>query len=431
MDQPIVNTSIAGLTESATLKINERAKLLRKQGHSVCHFGFGQSPFPVHESIQEALKSNSHRKEYLPTLGLLELRETICDFYQKYYKYNFSPDCICIGPGSKELIFQILFILEGPLLIPAPSWVSYGPQAHIRGKQIAIIHTSKDKGYKLTGEDLQRTCDVQKNHAQKILIINNPNNPTGMVYSDDEIEEISQVARKNSVIIISDEIYALINFTQSFSAGFSSHYPEGTIVTGGLSKGHSAGGYRLGFVAVPQNMKAVIKCLMSMVSETFSAVSSPVQASAIAAFCGNQEEIAYTQKCTAIHKAAGYYMHKKFMQIGASCPKPQGAFYLFPDFIEVKEKLKKHNIVDSTDLSNALLEKAKVVTLPAYDFYCHKDYLALRIATVDYDGEHVYKESLKYPKELDDQFIETHCPHLKEGVDRIQKFLEGEQIQTV
>ena len=216
MDHPIVNTSIASLNESATLKINEKAKSLRQQGHSVCHFGFGQSPFSVHETIQEALKKNAYRKEYLPTLGLLELRETICDFYQRYYGYDFNPDCICIGPGSKELIFQILFILEGPLLIPAPSWVSYGPQAHIRGKQIAIIHTTRDNDYKITGEDLQRACDIQKNDAQKILIINNPNNPTGTVYSDKEIKEISEVARKNSVIIISDEIYALINFTQFF-----------------------------------------------------------------------------------------------------------------------------------------------------------------------------------------------------------------------
>lgn len=420
--KPIVNRAIATLKESATLMINEKAKSLRRAGHSVCHFGFGQSPFPVHESIQEALKKNSYRKEYLPTLGLLELRETICDFYQKYYKYEFSPDCICIGPGSKELIFQALFVLEGPLLIPAPSWVSYGPQAHIRGKQIAIIHTSKDHDYKLTAQALQEACDAQKNDSQRILIINNPNNPTGMVYSDSEIKQISEVARKNSVIIISDEIYALINFNHSFSAGFSFHYPEGTIVTGGLSKGHSAGGYRLGFIAVPKNMEAVIQCLMSMVSETFSAVSSPIQAAAIAAFGGNKEEIAYTQNCTAIHKAAGYYMHRRFIEIGAFCPKPQGAFYLFPDFMSMKDKLKTHGIFNSPDLSNALLEEIKVVALPAYDFYCHKDYLGLRIATVDYNGASVYKASLQYSKELDDQFIEENCPQLKEGMDRIQKF---------
>lgn len=422
--KPTVNTSIATLKESATLMINEKAKALRLAGHSVCHFGFGQSPFPVHESIQEELRKNSYRKDYLPTLGLLELRETICDFYHRYYKYEFSPDCICIGPGSKELIFQALFVLEGPLLIPAPSWVSYGPQAHIRGKQIYVIHTSKENSYKLTAQDLQKACDAHPNSPQKILIINNPNNPTGIVYSDEEIQEISQVARKNSVIIISDEIYALINFNQSFSIGFSSHYPEGTIVTGGLSKGHSAGGYRLGFIAVPKNMQTVIKCLTSMVSETFSAVSAPIQASAIAAFSGNKEEIAYTQKCTAIHKAAGYYMHKRFLEIGAFCHKPEGAFYLFPDFMDMKDWLKSKNILDSPDLSDALLEDIKVVTLPAYDFYCHKDYLALRIATVDYDGAKVYQASLKYPRQLDDQFIKDNCPRLKEGMDRIQKFFD-------
>lgn len=419
---PIVNMSISTLKQSATLLINEKAKALRQAGHSVCHFGFGQSPFPVHESIQESLKKNAHRKEYLPTLGLPELRETICDFYKRYYKYEFTPDCICIGPGSKELIFQALFVLEGPLFIPAPSWVSYGPQAQIRGKQIVIIKTGKDNHYKLTGQTLQAACDAHKNHPQKILIINNPNNPTGLVYSDDEIKEISQVARDNGVIVISDEIYALINFTQSFSTGFSSHYPEGTIVTGGLSKGHSAGGYRLGFIAVPKNMESVVKCLMSMVSETFSAVSAPIQAAAIVAFCGNQEEINYTQNCTAIHKATGSYLHKRFLEMGAFCFQPQGAFYLFPDFMTYREKLKNRGIIDSPTLSQVLLSEKKVVTLPASDFYCHRDHLALRIATVDYDGDAVYKASLTYGKALDDQFIEDHCPYLKQGADRIADF---------
>lgn len=428
MQEPIINAQILGLKESATLAINEKSKALRKAGKKIFHFGFGQSPFPVCEPIQNQLKEHSDKKEYLPTLGLLELREEICKYYKDRSGYNFEPDCVLIGPGSKELIFQTLFVLEGPLLIPAPSWVSYGPQAHIRGKPIHIIQTKREDSYKLQPEQLAKACTNLLVHRQKVLIVNNPNNPTGSVYTDEEIKALAEVCRENDVIVISDEIYSLIDFSGNPYRGFAAHYPEGTIVTNGLSKGLSAGGYRLGFMVVPKNMRTLMKALAAMVSETFSAVSAPTQYATVPAFSGHPEVESYVTDCTKVHEAAGKYLHTRFIDMGAECPKPEGAFYLFPDFTSFRKPLQKLGLDTSEKLCTYFLDQLGVAVLPGTDFYCQPDYLACRVATVDYDGEKVLaaaREQMAQGKKLDKEFIEVNCPNLKDGCDLLQGFLSS------
>jgi aspartate aminotransferase len=149
MQDILLNPNISNLKESSTLKINMKVKQMRSQGKDVVHFGFGQSPFPVCSKIVERLQEHAGDKDYLPTLGLPKLREEIVSHYKKHFDYDFEPDYICIGPGSKELIYQALMILEGTVLVPAPSWVSYGPQVNSRGKHISRILTKKENNYKL------------------------------------------------------------------------------------------------------------------------------------------------------------------------------------------------------------------------------------------------------------------------------------------
>ncbi|MBN22058.1 MAG: aminotransferase class I/II [Bdellovibrionaceae bacterium] len=420
----LLNPNILSLRESATLAINQTAKKLRSKGETVYHWGFGQSPFEVPQSIQDALKKASHHKEYLPTLGLLELREAISDFYHQQYGYSFHPDHILIGPGSKELIFQALFILEGPLLIPAPSWVSYGPQAQIRGKKVVPIQTQEKHGYKLQPEEFLETCKKLESESQKVLIINNPNNPTGSVYTDLEIQKISKICKEHNVIVISDEIYALCDFSGREYQGFSRYCPERTIVTGGLSKGLSAGGYRLGFLAAPGSMASVVKTLCAMVSETFSAVSAPIQYAAIPGFQNNKDIREYAQVCTSIHQVMGEYFHTRFTDMGLTCPLPEGAFYLFPNFEPFRQKLASIGIYNSNQLCHALLKSCRIAVLPASDFYCPNEMLAVRVATVDYNGANVFKSALQ-ANSLDSAFVEKHCPQIKKGCDSLELFLKS------
>ncbi|MCH9664776.1 MAG: aminotransferase class I/II-fold pyridoxal phosphate-dependent enzyme, partial [Gammaproteobacteria bacterium] len=133
-----INDRISGVKESATLAINERAMALREQGKTIFHFGFGQSPFPVHPLIVDALIANSHRKAYLPTLGLPELRANLATYYSNR-GYAWEPQHIVVGPGSKELLFDLFYLLSGVLLLPVPSWVSYYPQAHLVGKDVVPV----------------------------------------------------------------------------------------------------------------------------------------------------------------------------------------------------------------------------------------------------------------------------------------------------
>lgn len=421
--KPKINPNVLSLKESATLAINLKARAAIKEGKQVCHFGFGQSPFSVHPLIQEELANNSHQKDYLPTRGLPELCQTISEFHKRVFNYDLYPEGILIGPGSKEMIFQALFALEGKVLVPAPSWVSYGPQVNIKGDRIIEIQTSKDNSYKLQGSELEAICKSEGN-GQKILILNNPTNPTGAIYSEKEIKEISEVSKANNVIVISDEIYSLVNFEGEKYHSCHEYYPEGTIITSGLSKSHAAGGYRMGFISFPQNMCEVIKAISALVSETFSAVSAPIQYASVIAYSDNEELLEYIRQCTKIHKACGEYLAKRFQKMGLACPMPGGAFYLFPDFNDYKDKLEAKGIGTATKLANALFDQKLVAILPGSDFYLPESYLGCRVATVDYDGESVYQASLKVT-ELGDSFVEQNCPNLKEGADRIESFLDA------
>ncbi len=421
--KPQLNPNITGLKESATLAINLQAKAARAAGKDVIHFGFGQSPFPVHESIQKALRDNSHQKDYLPTRGLPELCKAVVNWHKSLFDYDLHLDGVLVGPGSKEMIFQALYCLEGPVLVPAPSWVSYGPQVNIRGKIIEPIITKRGNFYKMTPEELEAAC-LKFPGEQKNLILNNPANPTGALYSSEEIEALAKVCKKQNVIVISDEIYSLVNFASKPYVGFHNHYPEGTIITTGLSKSHGAGGYRLGILSAPKNFSEFTKALCSMISETFSAVSAPIQYAALAAYTVNDDLLNHIKQCSEIHNLAGEYLHKRFTSMGLNCPKPEGAFYLFPDFENFKDKFKAKGIIECAELSQELFDKLLIAVLPGSDFYLDESYLGVRVATVDYDGEAAL-QAFQSGKSLDESFINTYCSRLKEGCDRLETYLKS------
>lgn len=422
-----LNPNIIGLKESSTLKINQIALAKRRAGEKVYHFGFGQSPFPVPEEIVEELRLYADRKEYLPTKGLVELRKAIVSYYKSKFGYEFHEDLILVGPGSKELLFQAIYALEGPVIVPAPSWVSYGPQVSLKGKKITPVETLESNSYKITPEQLEKTC-VSLGEGQKLLIINTPNNPTGAVYSDAEIEGLSKVCAKREVIVLADEIYGEVDFSFERKKGFFHFYPEGTLVTSGLSKAHCAGGYRLGFLAAGPALQPLVEALATLVSETFSAVSSPIQYSAVRAYSGEESVNEHLDACAKIHHACGSYMARRFEKMGATCPRPMGAFYMMPNFGAFAEKLKGQGVRGSQELCDLFLRELSVAMLPGSDFYLPEENLACRVASVDYDGGKVleaFSRQKSFDREEDrDAFVEENCPNLKVGLDLIEEYLE-------
>jgi len=323
----IIKEQINRLKPSATLAINEESNKLKKSGKKVYKFGFGQSPFPVPESIVSALKNNANKNTYLPMQGLEELRSAIAKQLSHDNNNDFATEDIIVGPGTKELMFLTQIAFEGEILLPAPSWVSYKPQAVIAKNKVHWIQTSSSSNWFPTAEQLENKIKSIKNQ-NLILFINSPNNPSGMVCKN--LQEITEVAKKHKLIILSDEIYSRLTFDNQYKS-ISNFYPEGTIISTGLSKWCGAGGWRLGFFAIPNQLKNFKNSLKILCSESFTSVSAPIQYAAIAAFNNDHQE--FINLSRKILKSVGYYVYKNLKSNNVLINKPQGGFYLMPEFL--------------------------------------------------------------------------------------------------
>ncbi len=416
-----INKNISQLKVSATLQINEAVKKKRLNGEIVYHFGFGQSPFPIPKKIVKNLKKNADCNHYLPTAGLQELRIEIVKFLGEHQQINTIQENIFIGPGSKELLYQTILILEGTFLIPKGSWVSYLPQVKLIGKDYFIIETSFKNNYKLQAHALETYC---KNHATQnnILILNTPNNPSGAVYRKEELEKLAIVCNKYDIIVLSDEIYSQICFNNSHAKSISNYYPEKTIVFGGLSKVFSAGGYRLGYMMLPEKLKELNSIYKTLFSETFSSVSAPIQYAAIEAYKYKKSIKKSVKASVKILEAIGDYVYQNLTQVGVRCTIPEGGFYILISFDDFKETLDEKQLTNSVDLANYLLEEYQVALLSGIDFYFAPDELIFRLAFVDFNGKKALQKYLKNDVPLNSKFIETYAPNIVNGIQKIIEF---------
>lgn len=416
-----INPHIQELKPSATLAINEKVKTLRSQGAPVVHFGFGQSPFPIHDDIVAALKAEAANNNYLPSLGLLELREAISDYLRELHDLNYPADTIFIGPGSKELLYQTILILEGTFLIPQGSWVSYLPQIKSRGGDFVILPTEADSDYKLEAASLASYCRSNP-EIQKTVILNSPNNPTGAVYTSQELEALAAVCREYGVIVLSDEIYSRINFKAATSPSIASYYPERTFIFSGISKIFSAGGYRCGFMTIPQDLTHLKSSFQSLFSETFSAVASPVQFAALSAFRGSEGLDAYIKRNTEVLSLISSYVYSELSVAGILCTKPEGAFYMMVDFSPFQQKLDGLGLVSSEAVANYFLDQLGVALLPGSDFYFPLDKPIFRLAFVDFNGRDWPREAAA---EEGISAIDKYSPKIIEGVAKLVGFCKS------
>lgn len=417
-----VNSNLVSLKPSATLAINQKVKEIRDNKAEVFHFGFGQSPFPIHESIINGLIANASNNKYLPSQGLEDLRKIIAEYLYNFENISSKPENIYIGPGSKELLYQSILILEGTFLIPKGSWVSYGPQINSKGVDYIVLDTEIENNFKLAPNTLENYCKSNPDE-QKTLILNSPNNPTGAVYNTEELQGLANVCKKYDVIVLSDEIYSQINFVDPYSPSICSFYPEKTIVFGGLSKMFSAGGYRLGFMVLPESLHYLRITYLSLFSETFSAVSSPVQYAAIEAFKMNSALQSYIKKSSEILKSVSEFVYNELTDSKIRCTQPQGAFYILIDFKNYESEIWHLGIKTSEALSLYILDHFKVALLPGSDFYFDTETLIFRLAFVDFNGGEVL-EAYEKSSIIDTNFIEIHCPNIFNGVQQLKSFVQ-------
>jgi len=416
-----INLNVRGLKKSATLEINERSIALEKMGNSIYRFGLGQSPFPVPESVVKALKDNAHQKDYLPVQGLRELRESISAFHLLNDDVRYHSDQILIGPGSKELMFLLQMVYYGDIQIPSPCWVSYAPQARIIGRHIEVIPTSFESRWRISPDHLKTILKIDP-LKPRLLILNYPGNPDGLTYSEIELQEIAEIARSHRLIILSDEIYGLLNHSGTHKS-IAQYYPEGTIISSGLSKWCGAGGWRLGTFAFPKELTWILNAMNVVASETYTSVSAPIQYAAIRAFSMGNDINEYLHASREILKMIGNHLFDTLVKKDVRLHAPTGAFYLFPDFTSFKEQLYLRNISTSSDLANSLLKETGVATLPGSAFGCPKEELTLRLAYVNFNGRKALDWYSNTSLPTTDGLRKV-CPEPFDAVDRIVEWIE-------
>ncbi|MEE4252835.1 MAG: aminotransferase class I/II-fold pyridoxal phosphate-dependent enzyme [Desulfuromusa sp.] len=419
-----LNLNVRGLPVSATLGINEKSNKLLAEGQKIYKLGLGQSPFPVPGSIVRELQNNAHQKDYLPVRGLQALRDAVAKYYRRTQDLAFQAENILIGPGSKELMFILQLVYYGDLVIPTPSWVSYAPQAHIVGRHVHWLKTVEENKWLLTPEELERHCQRDPSKP-RIVILNYPNNPTGCSYSDQQLQDLAEVARKYHIIMLSDEIYGELNFAGAHRS-IARYYPEGTIIASGLSKWAGAGGWRLGTFAFPTELKWLLDSMAVVASETFTATSAPIQYAAVKAFQGGADLERYLFQSRRILKALSDWIWKRLSNAGVSVAKPDGAFYMFPDFEPLRGKLTARGIHNGAELCDQLLQDTGVAILPGDCFGRPEEELTARLAFVDFDGAKVLAaaEQITADLPLDDEFLRQYCEKVLTAIQLICDWLE-------
>jgi aspartate aminotransferase len=420
-----LNLNVRGLAESATLAINSQSNRLIQENRHVYRLGLGQSPFPVPDVVQEALRQNSHQKDYLPVQGLQGLRETVARYHSKKDCVHFNPDSVLIGPGSKELMFLLQISYYGDLVIPTPCWVSYSPQARIIGRPVVSLSTSFENDWRLQPESLRQLCE-QDPGRPRLVVLNYPGNPEGATYSEETLREIAMVAREFDIIILSDEIYGQLTHSGEHIS-ISRFYPEGTIISSGLSKWCGAGGWRLGTFLFPESLKWLQNVMAAVASETYTSTSAPIQYAAVRAFEGGMEIERYLAHSRRILARLGGWGAERLREVGARVVPPKGAFYLFPDFTEVADKFKRKGIHTSSEFCRRALEETGVAFLPGSAFGRPESELNVRIAYVDFDGARALAASEQVPmdQEISREFIEVYCHNTKKGIELLCDWIDA------
>ena len=419
-----LNLNVRGLPVSATLGINEKSNCMLAEGKKIYKLGLGQSPFPVPEVIVNELKNNAHQKDYLPVRGLPALCEAVAEYYRRTQHLAVVGENVLIGPGSKEMMFILQLVYYGDLVIPTPSWVSYAPQAHIVGRHVHWLQTEEQSNWLLTPEELRHHCEKDPDKP-RIVILNYPNNPTGCSYSDEQLKALAEVARQYKIIMLSDEIYGELNFNGTHRS-IARHYPEGTIISSGLSKWAGAGGWRLGTFTFPAELKWLLDAMAVVASETFTSTSAPIQYAAVRAFKGGADLERYLFQSRRVLKALSDWIWNRLSEAGVTIARPDGAFYMFPDFEPLRERLVGRGIVNGEQLCARLLQDTGVAILPGNCFGRPDNELTARMAFVDFDGAKVLAAAAQIPADepLDEEFLQCYCEKVLTAIKLLCNWLQ-------
>lgn len=430
----VIDQHVEDMEMPENLKLNTFVKEFnRKCSRKKCNLGtygfsFGQSPFPVPSVMQKALAKNADKGAYAFVSGILPLREAISEYNKYYFGLDIDPRRILVGNGTKQLIFNILELLHGTVILPTPAWLGYLPQIRFLRKNFHMLPTRKNNG-KIIPEQLRHLA-LRLHDRQKILFLNNPNNPTGLVYDRLELEEIVDICRMYDIIVISDEIYAQTTYDFKKFVSMAEVYPEGSFVTNGLSKSHSAGGYRLGYVILPYHSSEIKQNFKKIQAAEYTAVSTPIQYAAIAGFQPSKELNKYFETTRNIHRIMGEYVYDRLNEIeGVRTTKPEATFYLLADFNSYRDEFHRNKIITSQEFSEDLFDHPYHTAIVGGDtLVLERTDFSTRIAFVDYDGATSFRNyQNRKPRTQSDktEFVKKNAPRIVEGLNMIESYLDN------
>lgn len=360
-----------GIDESVTLEITSKAKKMAKDGIDVVSFAAGEPDFdtPLHIKQAAIQAINQGFTKYTPASGMLELREAISNKFKTDNGLDYSAGQIVVSNGAKHSltnVFQALCETGDEVLIPAPYWLSYPAMVTMAEAKPVFIETSASNNFKLTEKDLLSKITAKT----KCLVLNTPSNPTGSVYSLDELKAVAEIAVKNKIFVISDEIYEKLIYDGKKHISIASLGKEiydWTITINGVSKSYSMTGWRIGYAAGPQD---VMKAIANMQSHATSNTSSISQKATLTALTQDQSFIADMLK--EYQKRRDYMAKRVSAMKNVSCVMPEGAFYLFCDISKTG--------MASVPVAKALLDSVNVAVIPGEPFGADK-YIRLSFAT--------------------------------------------------
>lgn len=362
------NPNVEAMQPSATLAMTAKAKQLKREGKPIIGLSAGEpdflTPAPIAQAGIEAIKQGFHH--YTENMGLLELRQRICEKLKRDNGLDYTPDQIIVSNGAKQSVEMAIQVLCRPgdeVLIPAPYWVSYPEMVRLAGAEPVTIQTSVETNYRMTPEQLEAAITPQT----RLLIINSPSNPTGSVYTRQEMEALAAVLRRHEqVFVLSDEIYEYILFdAEHVSFAALEGMKERTITVNGFSKGYAMTGWRLGYLAAE---KEIVKAVDKVQSQVTSAPSTITQKAGIAAL--EMDKAPIDEMVRSFRERRDFMLDQLRRIEGVRCPTPEGAFYLFPDvsaFFGSKTPGGKV-IRDSDDMCMYLLEEQNVALVPGSGF---------------------------------------------------------------
>ena len=352
-------TRLDHVQPSLTLAITAKAKAMKAEGIDVCSFSAGEPDFDTPTHIREAAKAalDHGKTRYGPALGEPALRAAIANKLQRDNHLNYHPENIAVTNGGKQSLFNLMmvFINAGDeVIIPAPYWVSYPEMVKLAGGTPVIVDTDAATGFRITPEQLRQAITPRT----KLLILNSPSNPTGMVYSPSEIRALAEVIIESGIWVVSDEIYEKVIYDGAEHLSIGAVSPEifaRTIISNGFAKAYAMTGWRIGYLAAPQ---ALIKAVSTLQGQSTSNVCTFAQYGAIAALESPQ---------TCVDEMVAAFAQRRMVMLeglnaipGITCQKPGGAFYMFPSIAEVG--------LPSLEFCDALLSQQHVAVIPGIAF---------------------------------------------------------------